>query len=378
MPSLKVPVADFTMSSSWKAKQIMVYIGTQSYGYKQWKFESGPTQGTARVPFNFTLPSGAVVRKAIIWAKFNSPFSGCSTRSVNGKNFTEVRGEERGAVLDNPNSSFEAIFTFKANGTLKDTQTHYASLTCSNVYLELDYEMTVIPPDETGGGGSGNEDILVVPPQNVCIYDESDGAIYFFDGVIKINHTLSMDIQEEPDSQKKKKYVNNAKNEPDKLTLDIVMSDVYTGNGPIVDNAGSFTDKQRAAFNATEGSLIKRNAQDPWTRSENAFYTLHWLKEERRKLAVITPQFVHTDMIISSFTCNQDENCPFGWEGQLVFQEAYEKEPVKQKSTRGDGTGSDTGDPSLIRTGLGGNVDIQEAVKGVIGLAKNILGGNTK
>lgn len=378
MPTLKVPVADFSISSSWKAKSSTVYIGTQSYGYKKWVFESGPTQGTARVPFNFTLPSGAKVNKAVIWAKFGNPLSGCSARCVNSKSFTEVRGEEYGAVLDNPSASFEALFVFKANGTLTDDKQHYSTLTFSNVYLELEYEMTVAAPtDNNTGGKPTNEDILVVPPQSVCIYDETDGSIYFFDGVIKITHTLAMDIQEEPDAQKKNKYVNNAKNEPDKLTLDIVMSDVYSGNGPIVDNSGSFTDKQRAAYNATENSLMKRNTQEPWTRSENAFHTLHWLKEERRKLAVITPQYVHTDMIISSFTCVQDENSPFGWEGQLVFQQAYAKEPAKPKKTRGDNTGNENGDPSLL-AGLikGEQADkMQQAITGLPKLVKSFFGG---
>lgn len=356
MPTLKVPAGkNIELSSSWKAKKEQVYVDrNQTYGYQKWVFASGPTSGNATISFPYSLPSGAVIKSATMWVTSSNPPSGCSVRTVNGNGFSQSRGAEIGApvTLSGTTGTLEAVFSFRANGTLSDDKAHSSTLVLSNVYLEIVYEGEGIDSPDYSEEAQVNGEILLAPPQGVCIYDPSDGAIYLFDGVVKINHTLSMDLQEEPEGEKKAKYVNNAKNEPDKVTLDIVMSDVYSGGGSIIDNAGSFTQEQRTAFDQTESSLIKRDPNDYWSRSENAYYTLHWLKEERRKLVVITPQFVYTEMIIASLTVNRDENCPFGWEGQIVFQHAFEPKEVKKKTTKGGRTGDDNKDVTVSAQAL--------------------------
>jgi len=237
-----------------------------------------------------------------------------------------------------PSNAFTVTFKYKATGGLyKDENMHTGTCEFKNVYLLIEYEVEggkeTPAPTETPR-------VFKVPPQSVCIYDQTSKKVYSFDGVMKIQHNLTLDIQEEPDN-KKKEYVNNAKNQPDKLTLDIVMSDVYTGGGTTVKKATKLTSAQNTAVNKTKKSIQRESSGK--TRSETAFYVLHWLKEQRRKLSVITPQYVYTDMILASVTVNQDDSNTFGWDGQLVFQKAFKaKAAVEKKKKSSKDTGEDT------------------------------------
>ena len=244
-------------------------------------------------------------------------------------------------------------FSFKANGNKADENTHYSTTQFKNVYLWIEYEAGTSPSTPSPPKLKG----MAVPPQSTCVYDQETGKIYLFDGVTKIQHNMSMKIEEEPEKNKEQ-YVNNARNEPDKVTLDVVMSDVYDGAGDIV-NARSFTSLESTAFEKTKSSLIKRDSTEPYTRSENAFYVLHDLKEARRKLSVITPHFVHTDMILASITVNQDEEHTDGWEGQLVFQHAFAPKP-KTNNNNSKKTNNNNG---------------KKTTSGVFGILGSLLGG---
>jgi hypothetical protein len=347
MPTVKITTPDFNLSSYWtnNAAANMVYAVQPSWASK-------------RVSFAYSLPSGSVIKKAQIWATLGYPFTGWSVRNVNGNGFTLTSGDERGANVSLPGTSgtLQATFNFKPNGNkIKAGTKQWSTQTYKNVYLLIDYEVkssqpAAQPPKITG---------LAVPPQSVCVYDQEKGSILLFDGVTKIQHALSMKIEEEPEKHKDE-YTNNARNEPDKLTLDVVMSDVYDGGGAIT-NARSFTSTEQTAFDKTKASLIARDKTEPFTRSENALYVLHDLKESRRKLSVITPHFIHTDMIIASITVNQDEEHTDGWEGQIVFQHTYKAAAPKKTSSTpkkttttppSSSTGLLSGIVSTISTGL--------------------------
>ena len=224
------------------------------------------------------------------------------------------------------------------------------------MYLEIDYEGAEAGDDDAPSSGSKG---YSVPPQSVCIYDQSSNAIYTFDGVLKIQHNLSMDMQEEPSGDKANLYTNNAKNEPDKLTLDVMMSDVYTG-GQEFKSGGHMSSDQQTIFTATKDAVIRENRNE-WGRSEMFFYVLHWLKEERRKLSVITPQFVHVDMILTTVTVNQEDSTPFGWEGQIVFQHAYPKKEQKKTNNPTGGENPENIGSGLIFKGLTGGLDFVSA-----------------
>ena len=332
MPTLKIPTGNFTLTSSWTNT-------TDSSGKIK---VARPSMSSHMVNFTYSLPSGATIKSAKVWATLGSPKTGCATCVVNGVPFMEKNGSERSARVNLRGNSgtFRVTFLFRANGNKTNAgQRQSGALSFTNVYLLIEYEGVPTPAPKPVAKRA-QTDAFQVPPQNVAIYDQSDGAIYMFDGVTKIQHALSMDIQEEPDSKKKDKYVNNARNEPDKLTIDVVMSDVYTAGGAIISRAGSYSGTEQKASNATKSALTARDTSGGWTRSESAFHTLHKLKEERRKLSVITPQYVHTDMILSTVTVNQDDQNPFGWEGQLVFQHAFEQKAKKQDNSKKTNTGS--------------------------------------
>ena len=331
MPFLKVYAPNFQLSSTWKCEK--------DEKTNTWKVKT-PSVATAVVGFTYALESGSRLIGARVSAVVGNPNGGISSLTANGTNMSKRDDGSRSASVQimATAGNLQVAFSFRSGGKkYEDTSTHIGTLQFTNVYLEIDYEgVEGVYEDEQTTSSKGYE----VPPQSVCIYDQNDNSMDTFDGVLKVQHKLSMDIQEEPTGKTAKLYVNNAKNQPDKVVLDVMMSDVYSGGGSIISNAGSLTAAQQEGFTATKYSLMKRDVQNPWTRSENAFYTLHWLKEQRRKIMVITPQFVYTDMILSSVTANHEDTTPFGWEGQITFQHAFEKVEKKKKSNPDNGGGS--------------------------------------
>lgn len=342
--TLKVTITGFELKSQWRYKRSATTVtDTKITGGKKeltvptgWKLAYGPTSSSKTVKVKYSLPSGAKIKTARIWAKISSGNS-ISVCTVNGASFSKKDGSKKGAnvTLKSTSGTLSATFKYKATGGLyKDEKTHTGTLKFDNVYLLIEYEMSGEAAKTTPAKPKG----LSVPPQTTCIYDQTDGAVYLFDGVTKIQHSLTLDIQEEPDN-KKKEYVNNAKNLPDKVTIDVVMSDVYTGGGAMVNKAGKLTAAQNKALNKVKKSILQNGSGT--TRSESAFRTLHSLKEKRRKLTVITPLFVYVDMVLASVTTNQDDSSTFGWEGQITFQKAFKPKPKKKKKTSKD-TGTNT------------------------------------
>lgn len=340
--SLKVTTGNFSLQSKWRYKE--QYVGTdvtEDAGGKQvkkvrvsgWKLVYGPTSSSKTITFKYSLPSGAKVKTVRIWAKISSGNS-ISVCTVNGASFSKKNGSLKGAdvKIASTNGTLSAVFKYKASGGLyKDENTHTGTLRFENVYLLIEYEdgASKTPAKTPAKKSKG----LKPPPQCGCIYDQEDGSIYLFDGILKFQHSVSLDIQEEPDN-KKKEFVNNAKLQPDKLTLDVIMSDVYTGGGAIVNKAGALSSAQNTAFNKTKSSISREGSSR--TRSENAYYAMHWLAQQRRKLSVITPQYVYVDMILESMTVNQDDQIQNGWEGQLTFQNAFKAKAVKKKKKSQD------------------------------------------
>ena len=338
MPTIKVTTGDFNISSSWKCKKTFVYHGTQSYGYYQYSFASGPSVGSRSVHFDFNLPSGAKVKKAQVCGKVIYGWTGYSISTANGNPFKSTsNGEYSADITLSGNNGVDVKVVFKANGSIvRDEDMHYSTTQYKEMYLLVEYE----------GGSSGegnktpvkdNSGVFSVPPQSVAIYNQENGKLYMFDGVTKIQHTFSVKIEEEPDKHKDE-YVNNARNQPDKLVLDALMSDVYSDSSNMTIASGWDDNAQGSAYEKAKGSIIAMQESDgSWSRSGNAVYVLRRLKEARTKLSVITPQYVHIDMILASITINQDDTCPFGWQGQIEFQHTFK--PVPQKNTNNSNKG---------------------------------------
>lgn len=141
-------------------------------------------------------------------------------------------------------------------------------------------------------------DEVPITPQVCYIYDQKSGETYMFDGVLKVNHSMTLKIEEEI-TKDQEKYVNNAKNEPNKVTFDVIMSDVYT----------------------SRDALTNKNQ----TRSVSALMVLNNLKRARNLVDVITNLMTYKDMLLSGIALTQDDTTThFGWYGQLTFQEKFE------------------------------------------------------
>lgn len=333
MPSVKVNTADFNISSAWKCKEVMKYHGTQNYGWKEWVFANGPSENSHDVVFSFSLPSGSKATKVQVWAKITKGSTGASTLTANGNPFNINGNGEVGAnVTLTGNVDLKVTFKFKANGSKnKDTNMHYSTTQFKDVYLLIEYEGTVVestptlPVDESQN--------FHVPPQSVAVYNQENGTLYLFDGVAKIQHTFSVKIEEEPEKHKDE-FVNNARNQPDKLVLDVLMSDVYSDDDSLTIASGWDESIQETAYNSAKERLINTSS-----RSGNAVAVLRKLKEARTKLSVITPQYVHVDMILATITINQDDTCPFGWQGQIEFQHTFKAEEKKKNNNSRKTTG---------------------------------------
>ena len=327
--------SSFALTSRWQCEE--EGVGSN----KKYNFlPNMPTWENQIVLFKFNIPSGAVIKSAKVYATITSPNTGASVLNVNGNDFSLISGNSYSANITIPKGMTEmsAGVNFKANGARENTSPDQALVNFSDVRLEIEYQESGTTAAEAKPTG------LSVPPQSCAIYNPSNGKVYMFDGVQRIQHQNALKIEEEPNTEKHD-YINNALNEPDKLTLDVVMSDVYTGGGAI-EGTPSMKSAQSSALNAAKGKGV--TVTD--SRSAKAYGILKALKESRAMLSIITPQYVYTEMMISSIVASQDEASPYGWSGQIVFQNKYE--PVKPKpsssnSSPGNG-GSNTPTPSIV------------------------------
>lgn len=156
-----------------------------------------------------------------------------------------------------------------------------------------------------------------IPEQSVWLYDPATDLAYYFDGVIKVQHSISVKIEDDPANIKKaEKYTNNATNEPDEVQIEIVMSGVYTTAGALSGDSGD--------------------------RIRNAFSVLDALKRACTLLQVITPLKTYTDMLIKSLAVQQADGAVDSWSGTITLHERIE-EAKKKKDQPRTGSAEDDG-----------------------------------
>ena len=114
------------------------------------------------------------------------------------------------------------------------------------------------------------------------------GYRYSFDGVTSLSHSLSLKISTDSDSAQGD-TVNNARNEPDVVTLSVVASDTHV---------------------AVAG----------WARQ--TLESLCQIKEYRLLCRVVTSLRSYDNMLLSAISVLQDENSQSGWTGTLTFTHA--------------------------------------------------------
>ena len=112
------------------------------------------------------------------------------------------------------------------------------------------------------------------------------GYRYSFDGVTSISHSLSLKVNTDSDSSGAADVINNARNEPDVVTLSVVASDNHV---PV----------------------------SGWARQ--TMRSLAGIKEGRYLCTVVTSMRTYENMLLTGIMVLQDETCPDGWTGTLTF-----------------------------------------------------------
>ena len=149
---------------------------------------------------------------------------------------------------------------------------------------------------------------------------KSAGWKYSFDGVLSISHSLSLKVAVNSDASSGTDYVNNARNQPDVVTLSVVASDTNT-------------------------------AVPNWSAS--ILQALAAVKEQRDLCQVVTSLRTYDNMLLTDISVLQDDTCPFGWSGTLTFTHT---DPPSEEARTDDGasTPSGTGNTGTITvTGSG-------------------------
>ena len=120
---------------------------------------------------------------------------------------------------------------------------------------------------------------------SVTVYLPSYGYTYTFSGVISIQHEFSLKLQTDSESASGTDYINGARNQPDKVILTVIESDVG----------------------------------HPAGRAARMMQAMESIKRTRTLCSVFTSAFVYSGMLLSEFTATEDETSQSGWTGTLTF-----------------------------------------------------------
>jgi len=146
------------------------------------------------------------------------------------------------------------------------------------------------------------------PKQRVFIVENNKK--YAFDAVIKLDLETSLKVAEEEGDVKKKNPVNYAITQPDKITMEVSVSDTVTVKGePLTKGSGS--------------------------RAKLAYKCLRKMQQRRNLLKVITPFASFSNMMIETFTCEMAEDYQNEMHAQLTFKQMTIK-PKKKSSGGGN------------------------------------------
>lgn len=323
----KYDIGDFSLYSNWTTVA------------RDGVYACVAEQGDDTKDFPYSYPSGTVIKSAYICCTVQTlPETGISEFTVKGASGSTSKTRIP-VTIKNTNGTVSVKFVFRAYGRREREESGRDTLSLTNVYLEITHRpIELNPAADASKSPSLTQKKFPAPPQSICVINQSVKEFYTFDGVIEVKHSFSSRFDECP-SDYRDEYVNGARNEPDKISLDVMMSDVYTNQtdltkGVPVDSRHSSA-RKNAKKHVTEG--------DSTSRSSNALEKLYMLKTKRLKLTIITPQHVYLDMVLGAVTVKQDEKTPFGWEAQLDFQHYLELKPEKTSSSSSASTRASSG-----------------------------------
>ena len=120
---------------------------------------------------------------------------------------------------------------------------------------------------------------------SVSVRIPSYGYTYTFSGVLSLQHAFSLKIRTEAESASGTDYVNGARNQPDKVIISVIESDVS--------HAAGWADRMLQAMES--------------------------IKRTRTLCEVVTSAKTYSAMLLSEFTATVDERSQSGWRGELTF-----------------------------------------------------------
>ena len=150
---------------------------------------------------------------------------------------------------------------------------------------------------------------------SVSVTVPSYGYTYTFSGVISIQHAFSLKIQTESESATGTDYVNGARNQPDKVILTVLESDVGHLSG--------------------------------W--ADRMLQAMESLKRTRTLCNVVTSAKTYSAMLLSEFTATVDESSQSGWQGVLTFVQ-YVPPAVPEKTNDNASAATHTGSAGPVQT----------------------------
>ncbi len=133
-------------------------------------------------------------------------------------------------------------------------------------------------------------------PSSVSVRIPQYGYKYTFTGVLSVKHEYSLKLQTDSSSAAGEDYINGARNQPDKVILTVVESDVG--------HIAGWADRMLQALEA-----IKRN---------------------RVLCTVTTSALIYTGMLLSGLSVTVDEKSQSGWQGTLTFTQYKTTAKVKK------------------------------------------------
>ena len=136
---------------------------------------------------------------------------------------------------------------------------------------------------------------------SIQVYLPSFGYTYTFTGVLSVKHEYSLKLQTDSSSASGDDYINGARNQPDKVILYVMETD------------------------------IKRN---------------------RYLCTLVTSALTYTGMLLSGLSVTEDEKNQFGWQGTLTFTQ-YKPSAAVQKTNDNSSAAKHTGSTGQIQSVTG-------------------------
>lgn len=147
------------------------------------------------------------------------------------------------------------------------------------------------------------------PEQRIFIVENN--TRYAFDAVIKMDLQTTLKVAEEEGDVKKGDPVNYAITQPDKIEMEVSVSNTVTVNGePLTNGTGD--------------------------RAMLAYKCLRAMQKRRNLLTVITPFDTFTNMMIETFSCELSEDYQEEMHAQIAFKQMTISPKKKTSSPKKD------------------------------------------